>query len=126
VVPILLKEIQKGYSAVFAGRCGKYESEFRLFTSRIFKTTLHHLCGVPKDAGIFLVMTQELRKKILQFRVTYPFIVAMIGCSGLATRSIPIKRNRRIGGGSAYSPWKRFKTAIQAIAWVIGQKLTIE
>lgn len=121
-IPDLLTKIQEGYSAVFAGRRGLYESPFRLLTSRLFKWLLHLLCNVPKDAGIFVVLNQHMVKRLLTFKETRSFVVAMIGCTGLPTTSIPVVRAQRSNGRSSYSSWKRLKTGCLAIAWVLSWK----
>lgn len=121
-IPDLLTKIQEGHFAVFAGRRGRYESSFRLLTSRLFKGLLHLLCNVPKDAGIFVAMNQHMVKRLLAFNETHPFLVAMIGCTGLPVTSIPVVRAQRHSGRSSYSFWKRLKTGCQAIVWVLSRK----
>lgn len=111
-----------GAGAVFAGRRGSYESGMRLITSRLFKYLLHLLCGVPKDAGIFLIMKRSVVDRVLEFRVRYPFLVAMVGCSGSPLVSVPVARSRRPMGGSAYSSLARLKTGLRAIMLALSLK----
>ncbi len=121
-IPVLLAKMKKGPNAVFAGRCGWYESPLRLITSRLFKGLLHLLCGVPADAGMFLAMSRQMVDSLLSMNEPHPFIVAMIGCTGLSMASVPVVRSRRPGGGSAYSSWKRMKTGCLAAARVLSWK----
>ncbi|MEW6231237.1 MAG: glycosyltransferase family 2 protein [Chloroflexota bacterium] len=121
-IPDLLTKMQGGYAAVFAGRCGRYESFFRLLTSRLFKGLLHLLCGVPADAGLFVAMNRQMVERLLAFDEPRPFVVAMIGCTGLPLASIPVLRSQRLSGHSAYTLWKRFMTGCLAISWVLTWK----
>jgi polyisoprenyl-phosphate glycosyltransferase len=121
-IPDLLAKGEEGFATVFAGRRGRYESSWRLLTSRIFKNLLHFLCGVPPDAGIFLAMNQRMQESLLAMKGPSPFIVAMIGCTGWLTTSIPVARASRPSGQSAYSSWGRLRSAWRAIAWVVAWK----
>lgn len=121
-IPRLLDGLDEGPAAVFAGRRGRYEGPGRLFTSRLFKLMLHALCGVPADAGMFVAMDRRMADRLFSFRVRNPFVVAMIGCSGLPVASVPVIRSPRTAGGSAYSSWKRFRTGCLAVGWVAAWK----
>ncbi|HLA76788.1 MAG TPA: glycosyltransferase [Vicinamibacteria bacterium] len=114
-VPRLLRGLDQGYAAVFAGRRGRYESIGRLLTSRVFKTLLHWLCRVPADAGMFVAMDHRVVEVLLDAREPHPFVVSLIGASGLPLTSIPVERAAREGGGSAYSSRKRLATALRAL-----------
>ena len=115
-IPVMLLKIRQGYAAVFAGRRGRYESSFRLFTSRVFKFTMHMITGVPVDAGMFLIMTQEAKDRVLEFRGE-PFLVSMLGCTRMPLFSMPVKRDRRGERLSAYTTRLRLKVALSAIFW---------
>lgn len=122
IVP-LIAELDRGHSIVFAERRGKYESSGRLLTSRIFKTTLHHISTVPNRVGMFIVMKQEVVKLILDFRAPRPFIVSMVGLTGLPISSIVVERSPRQSGESAYTSWKRIRVAMLALAWTTWWRL---
>ncbi len=124
-IPVLLEKLQEGYAAVFAGRRGRYESLPRLLTSRVFKWLLHLLCGVPADAGLFVAMTREMVERLRASGEPGPFVVAMIGCTGLPVTSIPVTRAPRPTSRSAYSFWRRCKIGLLAIAWVVSRKLRL-
>lgn len=106
-------------AAVFASRHGRYESMGRHITSRVFKALLHYLCDVPPGAGIFVAMDSTMRKALLAMKGPYPFIVAMIGCTGLTLESIPVRRSPREKGRSAYNAWGRFRSGWRAVQWVL-------
>lgn len=122
-IPQLFEKLQAPYEAVFAGRCGKYESSGRLFTSKVFKFLLHALCGVPKDAGMFFVMSRTMANCVLKIPMKKPFVVAMMGLTGLETLSVPILRKKREVGISMYTSSKRLRIGLSAISQVFIQKL---
>lgn len=117
-IPDLLTQLRRGPAAVFAGRRGRYESSLRLFTSRRYKRLLHDLCGLPQDAGLFVAMGREMAERLLAFDDPRPFVVPMIGCTGLPTLSVPVERSERLLGKSSYSFWKRLKVGCLAISRV--------
>jgi glycosyltransferase involved in cell wall biosynthesis len=120
VIPDLLDKLQEGRAAVFAGRRGRYESTFRLFTSRLFKGLLRLLCGVPIEAGLFVALNRPMVERLLALGGPHPFVVAMIGCTGLSMASIPVMRDQRARGQSAYSFWGRLQSGWRAVAWVLS------
>ena len=119
-LPSLLAELRKGYGAVFAGRRGTYESRGRLITSRVFKTLLHKLTGVPRDAGMYVVMSRAMVERVLARDDRRPFVVAAIGAAGLPLTSIPVERAARATGRSSYSSWMRLRAASSAIVIALG------
>jgi glycosyltransferase involved in cell wall biosynthesis len=117
-IPDLLRAASGGARAVFAGRRGAYESAGRLATSRLFKRLLHRLCGVPVDAGLFVLLHRSLVRRLLELGGPRPFVVAMIGCTGLPSVSIPVSRLPRPSGASSYNGWDRLRSAAAALVWV--------
>jgi polyisoprenyl-phosphate glycosyltransferase len=122
-IPHLIAKGQEGYAVVFAGRQGRYESEFRMITSRVFKRTIHWLCGVPKDAGMFAALNRRLIDRLLMMSGPSPSVPAMIGCIGFPMISIHVERARRMCGKSAYNFLLRLKHAWRSLAWVVMWKL---
>jgi polyisoprenyl-phosphate glycosyltransferase len=114
-IPRLLEELKKGRAAVFAGRRGRYEPGGRLLTSRAFKTLLHMLSGVPPDAGMYVVINRAMIDHLVARRERHPFVVAMIGTSGLPCASIPVCRATRPSGRSHYSSWMRLRAGLSAV-----------
>lgn len=117
-IPQLLRKAQEGFAAVFAGRRGRYESAWRLLESWLFKRLLHLACGIPADAGLFVAMNPQMVERLLALRARRPYLVAMIGCTGLPLASIPVARLPRTVG-SAYSHSARLKTGLAGIGWVL-------
>jgi glycosyltransferase involved in cell wall biosynthesis len=121
-VPRLLARLDRGPAAVFAGRRGRYESSARHLTSRLFKGALHRLSGIPADAGAFVAMDGRMVEGLLAFRESRPFLVAMIGATGLPVESIPVRRSPRLDGRSSYSAWRRLATAARALRWAWARR----
>jgi glycosyltransferase involved in cell wall biosynthesis len=117
-IPRLLARLREGYGAVFAGRRGRYESLGRLATSRIFKRLLAAACGVPPDAGMYVAMTRAVADRIAATREARPFVVAMIGCTGVPTTSVPVRRDRSPGDRSGYGGLARLRTGVSALVRV--------
>lgn len=125
-IPKLLCTLKEGYAAVFAGRRGSYQDAGRLFTSKIYKRLMHWSCGTPADAGLFLIMNRQMADSVLANWDRHPFVMAMVGCTGLPTESIPVPRTQREVGRSAYSSWKRLKAGLGALIWVWSWKLGLK
>jgi hypothetical protein len=121
-VPSLLSAGRLGVAAVFAGRRGEYESRFRLLTSRLFKWLLHVLCGVPSDAGLFVALNRPAVDRVLAMAGRRPFVVAVVGCTGLPLASVPVARDRRPSGTSAYSSLGRLRSGWRGVVWVMRWK----
>jgi len=122
-IPLLLQKLNVNTAAAFAGRRGAYESLPRLASSFVFKVLLHLLAGVPADAGMFVVFDRRVAERLLAYRPRWPFVVAMIGSTGLPMISIPIRRDRRASGGSAYTSWDRLRVGVQTLAWAAAWRL---
>src|SRR5947208_9645895 len=92
-IPALLAAL-RGPAVVFAGRPGRYESAVRLATSRALKWLLHLLSRrrIPGDAGLFVAMRRSVVERLLAFPDPDPYVVGLIGRTGLPLASIPVER----------------------------------
>ena len=125
-VPRLLDKLAEGYDVVFAGRAGKYQVGHRLLTSRLYKWTLHILLGVPVDAGLFMVLKREHIQALLALPTDNPHLVAMFGALQLKNTSIPVERDVRPVGVSAYTSWMRLKVGLGAAFWAFRWKIGLQ
>ncbi|MFN0167630.1 MAG: glycosyltransferase family 2 protein [Bryobacteraceae bacterium] len=122
-IPRLLEALEEGGSAVvFAGRRGEYQAASRMMTSRAFKRLMHTVCGVPADAGSFVVMRREVAGELLRFPVKRPYMLALIGSAGFPMTSIAVARDSRPRGESAYSEWARISLAWNGLAAALWLK----
>ena len=122
IIPALLAKAREGFDAVFAGRQGRYQSLPRSATSWLYKVAQHAVSGVPRDAGMFVVLSRRLVDRLVRFggggRLTVP---TMIGLAGLPCASVPVLRPRRPRGRSSYSSRRRLAVGtanlLAALRW---------
>lgn len=114
-IPVLLDRIGAA-SAVFAGRRGSYQSSGRLRSSRLFKRAISAVSGTPSDGGAFVALDRRTADAIGRFRTTHPFLPAMVGLLGVAMESVPVERDVREHGSSAYTGALRLRTGASALA----------
>lgn len=124
-LPSLIETARKNNAVVFAGRRGIYESLPRLLTSRIFKASLSLLAGVPDDAGMFFIISQKVKKELLNMNGSEPFIPAMLNMVSAPKISIPVKRDKRPLPGSSYSSLQRALIGMRAIKYALQCRLGI-
>ena len=121
-IPQLIAAGEGGYTVVYAGRRGKYQSSRRLFSARIYRKVLHVASGIPRDAGLFVAMRRTVAERLLTLDGPEPSINSMIWCTGSRMTSIPVLRASRAIGVSSYSGWKRLRAAWRAFAWILWWK----
>lgn len=121
-LPLLWRARRDGYGAVFAGRRGHYQGASRMLTSKVYKYVLHYLTGIPKDAGIFVLMEHRVVRALLRMPVYTPWINVMIGLNNIPSLSIPVQRATRREGRSAYNTWRRFHSAFRGLRCVFEYK----
>ena len=116
-IPELVATLDRGFGAVFAGRRGAYEGKGRLWSSRLFKAAVHRLTGgrVPTDAGLYVALSPEMRHRVLAIHDPRPYLIELMGRSGLTLRSIPVERRRTEAGESAYTPAGRIRIGLAAV-----------
>lgn len=126
-IPSLIAAAAPGIDAVFAGRRGDYESRSRLVSGRIYRRLLRLIARTPADAGAYVLLSRRMVDRLLEMRAAVPgrtpALVAMIGCSGLKTLSVPVERARRLDGRSTYSAARRLRSGFQALAWATSWRL---
>jgi polyisoprenyl-phosphate glycosyltransferase len=121
-LPVLLEALRSDPSngVVAAGRRGHYEAPSREWTARVFRWAM---CActrgrVPHDAGMFLVMTRDVRDLVLDLDDPAVHLVAAVGRLGVRVRTVPVVRRARPAGSTAYSWSGRVRTAAQALVVV--------
>jgi glycosyltransferase involved in cell wall biosynthesis len=115
-VPALLDRLAAGDAGVvFAGRRGAYESPSRMLTGRIHRAAMARLTGLPPDAGAFLAMDRPSRDRLLALGP--PGIVAGVGAAGIPCVSVPVVRDARPTGSSAWTPAARLGQSARSLLW---------
>ena len=109
-----------GAAVVFAGRTGAYEAPGRLRTGGLHRRLLARLTGLPTDAGACMVLGPEARAAVLA--LGGPSVVAAIGISGVPTASLPVERQPRPDGRSAWTSRARLRQSARTLAWVTARR----
>jgi polyisoprenyl-phosphate glycosyltransferase len=118
-VPLLLDRLERGdVDAVFAGRRGAYESPVRRLTGTLHRRVAARLTGLPKDAGAFLAMRPAVRLAVLEdMAAGAPSVVLAVGRSGRPVTSVPVARERRPVGTSAWTARARLRQSVDSLRW---------
>lgn len=120
-LPALLDRLAAGdVDAVFAGRCGDYEAAGRLATGRLHRAALARLTGLPDDAGAYVALGPAARDAVLVLRG--PSVVAAIGIAGVPTASLPVRREARPTGRSAWTASARLRQSARTLAWAAARR----
>ncbi len=115
-IPSLLATMDRGgWDAVFAGRRGIYQSYARMATSKLFKFAVSRLCGTPRDGGGFYALSRHVAQQAAALNVRDPYLPAMIGHVTGHITSIPVDRDPRTEGASAYTGGARARVAWNGI-----------
>ncbi|HSK62087.1 MAG TPA: glycosyltransferase [Actinomycetospora sp.] len=116
-VPALLDDLAAcGADAVFAGRRGAYEGHLRRLTGGLHRRAVRALTGLPADAGAFLALGPRARDAVLDARA--PSLVAAIGAARLAVRNLPVARDPRPEGRSAWTAADRLRQSLRTLWWL--------
>lgn len=114
----LLYESDRTGMSIFALRNGRYQSQIRMLTSRIFKYFLGQLIDLPVGAGTYFVVTESVADKIRCADVKFVQLVVMARMFSSGWSSISYMREFRVEGVSAYSSWKRLQSAMRSFLCV--------
>ena len=123
-VPLLLDRLDRGdVEAVFAGRRGAYESPGRRLTGALHRRVAARLTGLPVDAGAFLAMRSAVRVAVLRdMAAGAPSVVLSVGRSGRPVTSVPVARERRPVGTSAWTPRARLRQSSDSLRWAMRRR----
>ncbi len=122
-VPALLDRLARGdVGAVFAGRRGRYESPARRLTGGLHRRVAAALTGLPADAGAFLVLGPAVRDAVVAAVLAgdAPSVVLATGLAGTRLTSVPVARDRRPVGESAWTSRARLRQSLRSLAWAVS------
>ena len=115
-VPALVARLASGdVGVVFAGRRGAYQSPGRLLSGALHRAVLARLTGVPSDAGAFLAMDRPSRDALVALEP--PGIVAGVGAARIRATSVPVVRDARRSGHSAWTGSARLRQSGRTLVW---------
>jgi polyisoprenyl-phosphate glycosyltransferase len=121
-VPALLDRLDRGdVGAVFAGRRGDYESRLRRLTGDLHRRVAARLTGLPADAGAFLAMGPAVRAAVLTAMADggAPSVVLAVATARVPVTSVPVRRDRRPSGRSAWSAGARLRQSARSLLWAV-------
>jgi polyisoprenyl-phosphate glycosyltransferase len=121
-VPLLLDRLALGdVAAVFAGRRGRYESAVRRLTGGVHRRIAARLTGLPADAGAFVAMDRDVRDAVVSAVRDggAPSVVLAVGGAGRPVTSIPVERDRRPEGRSAWTARTRLRQSLRSLTWAL-------
>ncbi|MGY1634005.1 glycosyltransferase [Geodermatophilus sp. SYSU D01186] len=124
-VPVLLDRLALGdVDAVFAGRRGAYESAARRLSGTVHRRLAARLTGLPPDAGAFLAMGPEVREAVVAAVLGggAPSVVLAVGATRRPVTSVPVARDRRPEGRSAWSSRDRLAQSARSLVWALRQR----
>ncbi len=124
-VPALLDRLARGdVGAVFAGRRGRYESPVRRLTGGLHRRVAAALTGLPPDAGAFLALGPAVRDAVVAAVLggQAPSVVLAAGLAGTPLASVPVARDRRPVGESAWTARARLRQSLRSLAWAAGRR----
>lgn len=119
-LPLLLDRLASGdVAAVFAGRRGSYESAARRLTGTLHRRLAARLTGLPPDAGAFLAMDPEVRSAVVGAVLDEgaPSVVLAVACARRRVVSVPVARDRRPEGRSAWTGRTRLRQSLRSLVW---------
>jgi polyisoprenyl-phosphate glycosyltransferase len=119
-VPLLLDRLARGdVAAVFAGRRGSYESPVRRLTGTAHRWLAARLTGLPADAGAFLAMDADVRDAVVTAvrDEGAPSVVLAVAQAGRPVTSVPVVRDRRPEGRSAWTGRTRVRQSVRSLLW---------
>jgi glycosyltransferase involved in cell wall biosynthesis len=120
-VPLLLDRLAAGdVAAVFAGRRGRYTSPLRRLTGSLHRRVAARLTGLPPDAGAFLAMGPAVREAVLAARA--PSVVLAVGLAGRPLTSVPVAREPRPSGRSAWTARARLAQSFRSLRWALRRR----
>jgi glycosyltransferase involved in cell wall biosynthesis len=120
-VPVLLDRMAEGdVEAVFAGRRGVYTSPLRRLTGGVHRRLAARLAGLPPDAGAFLAMGPGVREAVLARPA--PSIVLAVGLARRPLTSVPVARERRAAGRSAWTSRARLRQSVHSLRWALRHR----
>jgi glycosyltransferase involved in cell wall biosynthesis len=122
VVPLLVDAlVRRRVGAVFAGRRGSYESLGRRMTGNAHRGVLAALTGLPPDAGAFFAMDARVRDAVVCGVLTAgaPSVLVAAAGAGRPLVSVPVRRDVRVEGSSAWTSSARARQSARTISWAL-------
>lgn len=115
LLPALLRRARERELTVFACREGAYQSRAKMITSRIYKSLLEGLAGLPARAGTYLIMPDAVAQAAIRQNVPHPQVVVLARHFSPCWDTLSYRRATRAEGESAYSAWGRIRAGARGL-----------
>lgn len=122
ILPRLL-EASHGSSVLFGIRRGAYQSWPRRLSSAIYKSLRSRLCRVPPGAGLLLVAEGDLLRQVAKSAPKPCWWIPQLGSLGTKTGALPVDRQTRPTGQSAYRGLMRWKVGLAELSAALRLRL---
>jgi len=100
---------------VFANRQGQYQERSRMLTSRLYRSIFSALSGLPKGACLFALVSRSMITAVTNTRSPGLSLLVLFARHGRHFSSVPIERERRKSGSSAYSMSQRIQRGLGSV-----------
>lgn len=111
ILPRLL-EASHGSDVLFGIRRGAYQSWPRRISSAVYKALRSRICRVPSGAGLLLVADGDLLRQIARSTPKPCWWIPQLGSLGAKTEALPVDRQKRPTGRSAYRGLMRWNVGL--------------
>jgi len=108
----LWPQLVEGYDAVFANRHGRYEPSLRLATSRAYRCSMEWIGGLPRGAGLYVLMNARTAAALAATDTTPIYLLAALAATRGRFTSVEVLRSARPEGVSAYTSWRRLRKGV--------------
>jgi glycosyltransferase involved in cell wall biosynthesis len=116
-LPSLLGEMDEDVDVVVATRRGRHEGPGRRVTGYLFRTLRWALSRgrVPRGAGMFLVARRSVLERVSGLEDPGIHLISGLARVGARFRAVPVVRQPRASGESAFSSTMRVQLAFDAL-----------
>jgi polyisoprenyl-phosphate glycosyltransferase len=114
--------LRSQYDAVFADRVGAYESHARLLSSRLYRRSMELVGGLPRGAGLFVLLNRRLVDTIACTHRSRVFILAVLAAARGRYISVRVPRRSRPNGTSSYSFGGRWRKGTMSLCQTIAAR----
>lgn len=111
---LLWPQAQAGSEVVFANRHGRYEKRGRLITSRLYRRLASLIGGLPPGAGLFALMNRRTYEAVAAAPLGGSLLAAIARVPARRS-SVPVLRDTRRSGESAYRGFARARKAARSL-----------
>ncbi len=119
----LLSEIESGADFAVAVRSIRFQSRSRAATSRVFKSVMSLVSGLPHNYGMFCAADRRLYEQgVWPYASQSPYIPGLLALASRRHVAVPIERRHRPIGRSAYSSIDRVILGIRSINSVMMRR----